>query len=139
MAGSFTDYLENELLDHVLSASTYTPPATLYFGLWTAALFDSATGSTTGEVSTSGTNYARAAVTNNTTNFAAASGGIKTNSTTISYSTASVSWGTVSYVGVTDAITGGNMLMWADLTTGKAIASGDTPSFSVGSLTFSLS
>lgn len=139
MAGSWTDYLENEMLDHTLSASTYTPPATLYFGLWTSALFDSATGSTTGEVSTSGTNYARAAVTNNTTNFPAASGGIKSNGTTISYSTASTSWGTVSYVGITDAITGGNMLMWSDLGTAKAVAAGDTPSFSAGALTFSVS
>lgn len=139
MAGSWTDYLKNEMLDHVLSASTFTAPATLYVGLWTGALFDAATGSTTGEVSTSGTAYARASVTNNTTNFPAASGGIKTNGTTISFSTATASWGTVAYVGLTDAVTGGNMLMWADLTTSKSIVSGDTPSFSVGSLTFSVS
>lgn len=139
MAGSWTDYLKNEMLDHVLSASTFTAPATLYVGLWTSALFDSATGSVSGEVSTSGTNYARAAVTNNTTNFPAASGGIKTNGTTISFSTASISWGTITYMALTDAITGGNMLMWSDLTTSKAVAAGDTPSFSVGSLTFSVS
>jgi len=35
MAGK-SDYLENKVLDHVLRNTSYTPPATVYLGLFTA-------------------------------------------------------------------------------------------------------
>lgn len=136
MAGSFSDFLELEILDHVFSAATYTPPVTLYVGLWTAALSDASVGTAGSEVSGGG--YARVAVTNNATNFPAASSGSKSNGTTITFPTASASWGTATYCGLTDAVTGGNMLAWADLNSSKSIASGDTASFSIGALTITL-
>ena len=58
MAG-FSDYLEKKLLNHVFGGATYTPPATLYFGLATAAITDSTTGTTVTEPS--GGSYARSA------------------------------------------------------------------------------
>ena len=69
MAG-FTDTLENKILDHVLGGGDYTREATVYITLVTANGTDSAAGT---EVS--GNAYARVAVTNNATNFRAASGG----------------------------------------------------------------
>jgi len=65
--GSFTDFLENELLDHVFGNAAYTSPATLYIGLSTSTITD-AGGNVTEPV---GGSYARVPVTNNATNFPA--------------------------------------------------------------------
>lgn len=136
MAGSFSDFLELEVLDHVFGAAAYTAPVTIYVGLWTAALTDASTGSTAGEVS--GGSYARVAVTNNATNFPAAAAGAKSNGTAVTFPTATASWGTVTYVGLLDAASAGNLLAWADLTTSKTVSSGDTASFAIGDIDFTL-
>lgn len=135
-AGSFADYLENKLLDHVFNATTFTSPATLYFGLWTSALSDASTGSTAGEVS--GGSYARVAVTANTTNFPAASGGAIANGTAITFPQATAGWGTVTYFGILSAASAGNLLGWADLTTSKTISTGDTAQFAIGDVAITL-
>lgn len=125
MASGFSDFLELELLDHVFSAAAYTAPGTLHFALFTVAPTDSGGGT---EVSGSG--YARAAVTNNATNFPAASAGAKSNGTAISFGTASGgNWGTVVAVAVFDASTAGNMLAWGDLTVNRTINDGDSAQF----------
>jgi len=41
MPGSFSDFLELELLDHVFSVAAYTAPGTLHLGLFTVASSDS--------------------------------------------------------------------------------------------------
>lgn len=133
MAGSFSDYLELEVLDHVFGAATYTPPATIYFSLFTAAPTDAG-----GGTECTGGSYARVAVTNNATNFPAASAGAKSNGTAITFPTASASWGTAVAMGAHDASTAGNLLGWADLTVSKAVGSGDTPSFAIGELDITL-
>jgi len=136
MAGSFSDFTEQKLLDHLLGATSYTPPATLYFALFTSAPSDSG-----GGTEVSGGSYARVGVTNNTTNFPNASGTSptsKANGTAITFPTASANWGTVVAVGIFDASSGGNLIAWADLTANKTINNGDTGSFASSSLTFSL-
>lgn len=124
-----TDFLENELLDHVLGAATYTPPVTIYCALYTAAPSDAG-----GGTEVSGTGYARVAITNNATNFPAASGGSKSNGTAVTFPTAGGSWGTVTYFGYFDASSGGNLLRYGALGTSKVVGTGDTPSFAVGAL-----
>lgn len=128
MAGTMSDYLENKVLDHVLGNTAYTAPATTYLGLWTVTLSDTSTGSTEGEVS--GGSYARASVTNNTTNWPNASAGSKNNGADITFTTATGSWGTITYAAICDASTAGNILYWFDLTASKTVASGDTVKFS---------
>jgi hypothetical protein len=130
MAGK-SDYLENKVLDLLLGAVSYTVPTTVYVALYTAAPTDAG-----GGTEVSGGGYARVAVTNNTTNFPAASNGSKSNGTTISFPTATADWGTVVAVGIFDAATAGNLLFWANLTTSKTIQNGDTAQFSAGSLSF---
>jgi hypothetical protein len=130
--GSKSNYLENEILDHVLGGGDFTRPATVYVGLWTAALDDTSDGDTAGEVS--GGSYARVAVTNNATNFPAASGGAKSNGTAISFPQATADWGTVTYFAILDAATSGNILYWGALTASKTIQNGDTASFAIGDL-----
>jgi hypothetical protein len=130
--GSKSDYLENALLDHVLGGGDFTRPATVYVGLWTAALDDTSDGSTAGEVS--GGSYARVALTNNATNWPAAAAGAKSNGVAITFPQATADWGTVTYFAILDAATAGNILYWGALTASKTIQNGDTASFAVGDL-----
>jgi hypothetical protein len=132
--GSFSDFLENELLDHVFGDASYTAPGTLYVGLSSTDPLDDGSGIT----EPVGGSYARVAKTNNLTNWPAASGGAKSNGTAITFATATASWGTVGYFFISDALTGGNMLGHAALTTSKTIDSGDTASFAIGELDITL-
>jgi len=130
--GSKSNYLENEILDHVLGGGDYTRPATVYVGLWTSALDDTSDGDTAGEVS--GGSYARVSVTNNSTNWPAAANGAKSNGTAITFPQATGDWGTVTYFAILDAATSGNVLYWGQLTSSKTIENGDTASFAIGDL-----
>lgn len=123
MAGK-SDYLENKVLDHVLRNTSYTPPTTVYVGLYTAAPSD-----TGGGTEVSGNNYARTAVT-----FSVASGGATSNSADVTFPTPSGSWGTVTHFGIFDASSAGNLLYWNSLTASQAIASGNTVKFLAGDL-----
>lgn len=132
MAGSATDFLENELLDHVFGAAAYTAPATLYFAATTTAPTDSA-----GGTEPVGNGYARVAVTNNATNFPAASGGAKSNGTVIEWATATGSWGSIIGIDIYDAASGGNRLGYADVTS-TAIGLNDKLTIPVGDLDITL-
>jgi len=133
MAGSLSDFAENEILDHLLSAATYTPPATLYLAVFTAAPTDAG-----GGTEVSGGSYARLAVTNDATNFPAAVAGAKSNGVALTMVTASASWGTIVAYALFDASSAGNMIGWADLTSSVLINNGDTLRFAAGALTYSL-
>ncbi len=129
-----SDYLEKKVQDLVLGGVAFPAPAT-HVALFTVAPTDSTAGT---EVT--GGAYARVNVTNNTTNWPAATGATaaKSNGTVVTFATATAAWGTVVAFAIMDAATAGNMLWWGDLTTVKAIASGDTASFAVGSLSTTL-
>ena len=130
MAGSFSDYLEDKVLKHVFTNTSYTPATTLYVGLFTAAPSD-----TGGGTEVSGGDYARTAVTFSVSGTTT----LCTNSAAVEFPTASASWGTVVAVAVFDASTSGNMLAWADLTTSKTIDSGDVFRIATGDLDITLS
>lgn len=130
---AMSNYLEKALNDHVLGGGDFTRPGTVYFALFT--------GVTDGDAGTvtqvSGGSYARAAVTNNSTNFPGASlgSGSKSNGQQITFPTATGSWGTVTHWGVYDAPSGGNLLYWGELTSPRNIGTGDTPRFNEGAFT----
>jgi hypothetical protein len=132
---SKSDYLENEILDHILGAATWTAPATIHVALFTAAPSDSGGGT---EVSTGvWTNYSRSAVTNNATNWPAASGGSKSNGTAISFGTAAIT-GTapvVTHFALMDASSAGNILYWGALTDAQTINNTNPVSFPISSIT----
>lgn len=129
-----SDYLENEVLDHVLGegARNFTSPATLYVGLFTSSA-GLETNSPSAEVSTSGTGYARVAL-----NFNAASGGSATNDGVVQFATATSNWGTVTHMAITDASTGGNVLFHGALNASKTVETGDVFQFSDEAITVSL-
>ena len=134
MAGSFADFLELEVLDHVFSAATYTAPATMHVGLSTTTITD-AGGNIT---EPSGGSYARVSVTNNATNWPAAAAGAKANGAAFTFPAATASWGTVTDFFISDAASGGNILCYGVLTTPKTIDSGDTASFAIGDFDITL-
>lgn len=129
---SFSDYLENKVLDHVFGATAYSAPGTLYVGLFTAAPTDAG-----GGTEVTGGSYARASVTNNTSNFPNASGGAKSNGNAITFATATADWGTVVAAGIFDAGTSGNLIAWCTVTS-QSVPSGVTASIPAGDLDITL-
>lgn len=132
MAGSFSDYLENKLLDHVFKNTSFTSPATLYCGLYTVAPTDAGGGT---EVSGSG--YSRASFSPSTT-FQSASGGATQTVAAVTFGQASGNWGTVVAFGIFDNASGGNLLAWGDLSLSKQIQSGDIATFASGDIDITL-
>lgn len=137
---AMSDYLENKLIDHIFRATSYSAPATLYIGLLTAAPSD-----TGGGTEVTGGSYGRASVTpsvssfkstNGTTSGASSgTGGQTSNASTITFTTPTAGWGTVTHFGIYDASSAGNLLFWGSLGTSKTINSGDTVSIAVDQLT----
>jgi hypothetical protein len=125
-----SNFLEDALINATLRATTYTSVATVYVSLWTSDPTDAGSGT---EVSTSGTGYARTAVT-----FGAPSNGASTNSADVTFPTATASWGTVGWIGINDAATSGNLLYHTALDTSKTIDSGDIFKISTGNLSVTL-
>jgi len=142
MAGSMSDYLEAKLLDHVLGNTAYTAPATIYVALLTDT--NTATqrdAGTVTEVTTSGTAYARQALTNNVTNWPNASGTAptsKANGTAVVFPVATANYGTVQAIGLYDASTSGNLLAWADLAAAQVVNTGNQIDFAVSGITVTL-
>lgn len=133
MAGSKSDYWENAVLNGSLGGPQLALAANVYVALSTGVYSDAATGSALTEVS--GAGYARVAVANNATNWPSASAGQKANGTVFTFAAAQANWGTVQSFYLIDALSVGNILYGADLTTARTIATGDTASFAVGSIT----
>jgi hypothetical protein len=126
-----SNYLENALINATLRNTTYTSPATVYVSLWTSDPGDDASGT---EVSTSGTGYARTAVT-----MGAPSNGASLNTTAVEFPQATASYGTVGWIGINDAVSSGNLLYHSPLTTSKTIDTGDIFKIAIGSLSVTLS
>lgn len=123
-----SNYLENAIVNATLRATTYTSPATVYVGLYTT---DPGEGNTGTEVS--GGSYARTSVT-----FGAPSNGVTLNSASVTFPTATGTWGTVTHIGILDASTSGNLLYFTPLNASKSIASGDVFTISTGNLSVTL-
>lgn len=133
MPGAASNYLEGKILDHTLRVAAYTQPTGLWLALFTADPGEAS--SFSNEVSTSGTGYARKAVT-----FGAASSGTSATSATVTFDTATASWGTITHIAICDSATAGagNQLYYGSVTTSKSIDIGDTFQVTSGNLTVSL-
>jgi hypothetical protein len=124
-----SNYLEDALINVTLRNTAYTTPTTVYLALYTTDPTDADTGT---EVS--GGSYARQAIT-----MGAPSNGVSVSSADISFPQCTVSWGTVAFVGIRDALTAGNLLYHSPLTVSKAIDVGDIFKVASGSLSVQLS
>lgn len=120
---SMTSFLQKALLDGVLGKAAFPSAAELYLSLHTSSPTDS--GSLAGEVSTSGTGYARQpllaamSITSLLT-------GISSNTLAITHGPAAVDWGTITHIGISDALTAGVMWFWGELTAAKVLNSGES-------------
>jgi len=121
----------NKVLDLLLSAQTFTPPATIYIALFTVT--PSASG---GGTEVSGGSYARVALTANLTNFPAASGQIKTNGVAIDFGNASANWGSVVAGAAMDASSGGNIVEWGPFAVARTVNNGDPFKINAGNAIF---
>lgn len=131
MTNYMSTYLSDALLAHSTGKTSYTEPTT-YIGLFTTAPTMPAG---TGGTEVSGGSYARVAV--GSLMGSASAEGIS-NSSAITFTTATGSWGTVTSIGIWDAITSGNLLWEGALGTSQAVANGNTFSIAIGGLTLGL-
>lgn len=132
MAFNMTQYLQKKLLDHTLGLTAYTMPTPVYLSLHIATPGE--TGSRANEVTTVGSNYARAnltAVMGATT----LASGIAALGTTIEIGAATgADWGTITHIGVDDDLGAGDMLLYAASTTPQVINVGQTFRLLLGQL-----
>jgi hypothetical protein len=152
---AFSDFAENKLIDWLLrgqaigitgaSAAAGTGPTSVFVALLTAAPSDAG-----GGTEVTGGSYARVSVSSSLANWAgtqsagsttasSGTGGTTSNNNAITFAAPTANWGVVTHVGIYDASTAGNLLMWSALTVSKTINNGDAaPSFAAGALTFQI-
>lgn len=152
---AWSDFAENKLIDFLFrgqalgitgaSAGAGSGPTTLYVALFTVSPTDAG-----GGTEVTGGSYARVAVTSSLANWAGTQGagttaassgtsGQTSNNNPVTFPSPTANWGTVVAVGVYDAATGGNLVAWGALTTGKTVNNGDAaPTFAAGALQFQI-
>ncbi|MFQ6036438.1 MAG: hypothetical protein ACE5NM_11430 [Sedimentisphaerales bacterium] len=129
--GSFSNYWEDKILDHIFGKASYTP-ATIYVGLSTADPLDDASGL----AEPTGNGYAR--VQTAEADWNAASNGTVDNANDITFPEATGSWGSITHFALFDAATAGNMLAYGSLSVSKTINTADTAKFAAGDLVITL-
>lgn len=131
--GRISDTYANNLLDLAFSKASNSFPATMYVGL--SSTTPTNTGTNVTEPSTG--SYARVSVTNNATNWPAASSRSKSNGTAITFPTATADWlsgANLTHFVIYDAASSGNFIAWGELTAPVAVTSGTQAAFAVGAL-----
>jgi hypothetical protein len=126
---SLTNSFETSVLTYLFTAGTPSPvrPTAWYLGLFTAT-----PGEAGGGTELSGSGYARQSFS------FTVSGDTATNSAAIEFPAATASWGTITHVAVFDALTTGNMIVYATLTASKVIDTGDVLRVPSGDLDITL-
>ena len=124
MAAEFTDFLETAIVDHFFRGSAKSTTSA-FVGLFTAAPSEAG-----GGTEVAGGSYARQAA-----GFSAPSpAGQTSNAADVTFPTASGSWGTVTHVGIFDALSGGNLLAFKALSSSVAVGIGQQPRFVAAAL-----
>ena len=129
MSDALTDTYETILLKFLLTTDSVTRPTNWYVGLYASGNQPSDSSAGT---ELSGNAYARQSVTFSVT------GNSGTNSGSITFPTATASWGTITYAGIFDASTGGNLIAYSQLGASKVIDTNDILQISNNSLTLTL-
>jgi hypothetical protein len=134
--GSFSDFFENALLNHLTGKVPWTP-ITLFLGLCSATIDDTATGANCNELPDAGA-YARTQIL--AVDWTLATEGYVTNNATVIFPTATAGWGVATYFALFDSGIWGaeNLLMWGALLEPLTIAINDEITFSPNTLKISL-
>ena len=126
---SFTDYLEQKVLEHTFRNTAYTSPTTVYIGLLSAAPSDS-----TGGTELSGNGYARSAAAFDA--YSATSKVVNTSDET--FTASGGGWSTITHFGVYDASSGGNLLVYGEILPSVTLSDGETFTVEAGKLVIEL-
>jgi hypothetical protein len=126
-----TIYSQTLVLNSLLNASNLIAPTSVYLALFTTMPTDYYSPGSIDGVEVSGNAYARQVIS-----FGTPLGDPTacSNATLISFPQASGSWGVVVAIGIFDAITGGNLLYYGNLTANQYVAPGNTVKFTIGSI-----
>lgn len=144
MAG-MSDYLENQIIDHIFRTNTMPKPAGLHLALFTTAQDDSGTAG----VEVTGGGYARVDMLQGdaghlgthgtTTGPSSGTSGQTSNAADLVFPNPTANWGTIVGIGIYDAPTGGNLLISSALGTPKTVNNGDPgPKFLANTLVTTL-
>lgn len=127
-----SNYLANKLLNEVLGATAFTPPASVFIRSFSTILGADGSGS---EISALG--YEALEIDNDTTNFPATTTRAAANA--VAFETSEFEEDcTIRSFGIFDADTGGNLLFYANFnSTPIEILSGQTRIFGIGDITLS--
>jgi hypothetical protein len=129
--GSFSNYWENKLLDHIFGKGDLKPPV-IYLGLLTAEPGEDGTGL----AEPSGNAYER--VQTSASDWNISTGGSLDNIVDIVFPMVTGSWGKVTHFALFDSATDGNMLAYGTLSPAKVIGSGVIAKFAAGDLVINL-
>jgi hypothetical protein len=124
-----TAYLSAKLISYTLGGVAYSPPATLYF-----ALFSTAPTATTAGVELTGGNYSRVGKTNDTALWQTQGSSSVSNKVAITFPTASSTWIGAAAFGIYDAAVAGNLLYFYDLSPAMTVLANTFVTLPVGSL-----
>ena len=134
-----SNYLEEKTLKHILqnvstNGASYTAPTNIYVSLHTGNPGEANDGAN--EISGSG--YARELVTFGDVTTVADVCSVSSN-VTVTFNQATSDYSAdVTYIGIYDALTVGNLLFYGALSTAKTVTSGDVFQINSGSLTITL-
>ena len=104
-----SNYLEQQLINHMFRNIPYTPPANVYLALYETDPNENGTGLEVGITGDRGQGYARVLCPT----FTIANGLAST--TEMTFPMATRNWGTVAHMGIKDAASGGNLLFYGSL------------------------
>ncbi|HQR20121.1 MAG TPA: hypothetical protein PKV98_04605 [Burkholderiaceae bacterium] len=135
-----SDWLENQIIDHIFRTATFAKPTALWVALCTSAPTDAG-----GGTEVVGGSYARVNLPPLNTNWTATqggtagassgTGGVTANAVTIQFAAPTADWGTVTHFKLMDQNAGGNMLIWGVITAPQNIVNGaPAPKFDAGTL-----
>ena len=137
--GSFTDYMEQKILDTLFGNIAYTPPDPIYVGLSSTPINEDGTGIT----EPVGMGYARVPLDNNLTTWNSATAGtltesVKSNAINIDFPEATDIWGIMTHFFIAEDPSGGNIIGYGELNEPREIVAQDMARFVEGTLLIEL-
>lgn len=131
---ALTTYMANVIINKIFRNQTYSPPATVYLGLFTADPNDAYTAASPTGTEVSGGGYARTAIA-----LDAAASRATANTDVESFTASGGNYGTVVAIGLFEASSGGEMMWWDGMEVDKTINDGDTLEFAAGAIDLAFS
>jgi hypothetical protein len=127
---AMSPWLGNQLINHLLRDTGYTPSSSVWAGLFTVTPSDTRTGT---EVSGGG--YARQEITSSNIGV---TGGSAVNTAIIEFPEATADWGVIVGVAIFNAATSGSILFWGRIDNQLTIYEGEVYSINIGELIIEL-